>query len=92
MTSPELSARQLEAADNAASPNNQDMRRLSALPTEASLKSEPLESNTVGWDGPTDPQNPLNWSATRKNIYSIVISLFILNASVLYFPQMVTHN
>lgn len=24
------------------------------------------DSNIVDWDGPDDPQNPLNWSTSRK--------------------------
>lgn len=24
------------------------------------------DPNAVGWDGPDDPNNPLNWSMTRK--------------------------
>ena len=26
----------------------------------------PLESNIVGWDGPEDPDNPVNWSTFKK--------------------------
>lgn len=28
--------------------------------------SEPPDPNIVWWDGPTDPQNPMNWSWTKK--------------------------
>jgi hypothetical protein len=27
---------------------------------------EPVDKNVVWWDGPDDPQNPMNWSGARK--------------------------
>ncbi|KAH7392897.1 MFS multidrug transporter-like protein [Pyrenochaeta sp. MPI-SDFR-AT-0127] len=30
----------------------------------------------VTWDGPNDPQNPLNWSQKRKWVVTILVSLF----------------
>lgn len=39
----------------------------------------PHDPNIVDWDGPNDPENPRNWTKTRKMVN---ISLFSL--SVLY--------
>lgn len=33
-------------------------------------------STIVTWDGPDDPENPLNWSAGRKWVATILVSLF----------------
>ena len=33
------------------------------------------ESNVVGWDGPNDPENPHNWSLSRKYAVTIIYSM-----------------
>lgn len=57
-------------------------RHLSAISVEGAgaaaaaagfSKTETTEANAVGWDGPDDPQNPLNWPAKKKwaNIFAL---------------------
>lgn len=41
-------------------------------------------SNTVGWDGPNDPSNPLNWSPFNRNLHVVIVSLFTLIALVVF--------
>jgi hypothetical protein len=33
------------------------------------------DSNTVWWDGEDDPQNPMNWSMTKKWAHVSIVSL-----------------
>ena len=32
------------------------------------------ESNLIGWDGPNDPENPQNWSKSKKYTVTIFYS------------------
>jgi hypothetical protein len=32
----------------------------------------------VCWDGPNDPENPLNWSGLKKNLHIMSVSIFTL--------------
>jgi hypothetical protein len=34
----------------------------------------------VDWEGPDDPENPRNWTTSKKNLHVVMISLFTLNA------------
>ncbi|KEF57997.1 uncharacterized protein A1O9_05920 [Exophiala aquamarina CBS 119918] len=43
-------------------------------PGEAEKVDELRDPNIVDWDGPDDPANPLNWSATRKATMIGVVS------------------
>ncbi|KAI0403422.1 fluconazole resistance protein 1 [Xylaria palmicola] len=36
----------------------------------------------VGWDGPDDPANPLNWSSSRKTFIIVLISAVTFNISL----------
>ena len=45
--------------------NDLSAESLSAAETDEDT-SEPSDPNIVWWDGPTDPQNPMNWSWTKK--------------------------
>ncbi|CAG8958687.1 hypothetical protein HYFRA_00011529 [Hymenoscyphus fraxineus] len=47
-----------------------------------SYDEEQAEINIVDWNGPDDPENPLNWSSTKKNVHVITISLFVLIANL----------
>lgn len=38
------------------------------------------KNNVVDWDGPDDPQNPMNWPAWKRFIQVILGSLFLLTA------------
>jgi hypothetical protein len=37
------------------------------------------DDHIVDWDGPQDPQNPQNWSSTRKWTIIILISMITFN-------------
>ena len=52
--------------------------------TEAEVQtSEPQDQNVVWWDGPDDPENPLNWSEGLKlgNVAVISMVTFITQVS-----------
>lgn len=34
------------------------------------------DPNIVDWDGPDDPENPLNWSSTRRTLIIIFVSSY----------------
>lgn len=36
------------------------------------------DPNIVDFDGPNDPENPLNWSTTRKTTSIVIVSLTAL--------------
>jgi hypothetical protein len=44
------------------------------------MVDEPADPNVVDWDGPDDPEHPLNWSKTQKNLHLVIVSLFTLAA------------
>jgi len=37
-----------------------------SMPEEKNVEAHPLDPYVVDWDGPDDPQNPLNWSSRMK--------------------------
>lgn len=45
--------------------------------TEIKVK-EQQDSNIVGFDGPDDPENPLNWSTARKTTSIVIVSFTAL--------------
>lgn len=38
------------------------------------------DHNIVDWDSPDSPENPLNWSSSKKNVHLVIVSLFTLIA------------
>ncbi|KAL6917362.1 hypothetical protein FSHL1_008792 [Fusarium sambucinum] len=44
--------------------------------TEGQDIVQPQDSNAVGWDGPDDPNNPMNWTAKKK--WSCIGSLSVM--------------
>jgi hypothetical protein len=38
------------------------------------------KDNIVDWDGPDDPQNPLNWPAFKRMTQVVLASTFLLTA------------
>ena len=38
------------------------------------------KDNIVDWDGPDDPQNPMNWPTWKRLIQVILASTFLLTA------------
>lgn len=50
-----------------------------APPSDADTASDEIkheDANLVAWDGPTDPNNPKNWSMKAKWRYTVTVSLF----------------
>jgi len=45
--------------------------------------NEPVEVEPVSWDGPHDPKNPQNWSASRKRLIMFVNGIITVNVYVL---------
>lgn len=41
---------------------------------EITVKVQPVQ--ITGWDGPDDPENPKNWSSTRKWLATITVAMF----------------
>lgn len=68
--------------DKATSSNASDMERHSDLEkgpgTSAEEEEAERDPNIVDWDGPDDPANPINWTATRKWTNIGVISAMTL--------------
>jgi hypothetical protein len=52
-------------------------------------EAEPQDPNIVDWEGPDDPENPLNWSASKKwsNIAMLSFLTFLIPlASSMFAP------
>ena len=66
----------LEAGKRGPSPSKQEQQ----IP-----QNEPLDPNTVDWDGPDDPQNARNWSSKKKwaNIAVIASITFLTYTTLL---------
>ncbi|KAL9603171.1 MAG: hypothetical protein Q9219_001374 [cf. Caloplaca sp. 3 TL-2023] len=62
----------LHAKDNSVSDRDRDVTAV-GTPTEVE-KTSAVDLNTVGWDGPDDPANPLNFSASNKIINVGIVS------------------
>ena len=57
--------------------------------TDAVLEeTEARDPNIVDWDGPDDPENPLNWTSKRKVTATISIALITLLTYVNWFPRL----
>ncbi|KMU82403.1 vitamin B6 transporter bsu1 [Coccidioides immitis H538.4] len=62
----------------------------SEIPAQESLQRTPEKSNIVDWDGPDDPQNPINWSSVRRWMTITIVSVVtFLNAfgSTVFAPS-----
>lgn len=38
----------------------------------------PKDANVVDWDGPDDPENPMNWSSAKKTANLAIVSAMTL--------------
>lgn len=54
-----------------------------AEPDRISEEKEEQDPNIVDWDGPTDPENPMNWTDKKKWANIAVLSIMTL---VTYAP------
>ncbi|KAF5691018.1 major facilitator family transporter [Fusarium denticulatum] len=53
------------------------------LSATGTMVDEPQSNpNIVDWDGPDDPQHPLNWSKAQKNLHVGIVSLSTLAANL----------
>ena len=43
-------------------------------PSEGEDEEEQSDPNAVFWDGPDDPQNPMNWTNRRKWLQIVLLS------------------
>ncbi|KAF1999682.1 MFS general substrate transporter [Amniculicola lignicola CBS 123094] len=48
---------------------------------EATIETQPPDPNVVDWDGPEDPENPMNWPTSRK-----VVAIGIVSAIMFLSP------
>ena len=49
---------------------------VTALPDKDAQESN--DPNIVDWDGPDDPENPVNWSLKKKMATTVIISTITL--------------
>lgn len=47
---------------------------------ESTSERETKDDNVVGWDGLSDPLNPMNWPAWKRIIQVVLASSFLLTA------------
>ncbi|KAK7413983.1 hypothetical protein QQX98_007166 [Neonectria punicea] len=72
-------ARQLDTPGP--NPDQDDVETCSS-PTRTVVDEQNTNPNVVDWDGPDDPENPRNWSKSKKNMNVIIVSLFSLVANL----------
>ncbi|KAM0541533.1 hypothetical protein ACHAPJ_013202 [Fusarium lateritium] len=77
MSSSTFPSHQLETAISESSETHEKPSSFAAAADEA--LSSP---NIVDWDGPDDPEHPLNWSKAKKNLHLVIVSLFTLAANL----------
>ncbi|KAM0341651.1 hypothetical protein ACHAPU_009897 [Fusarium lateritium] len=84
MHSPTIQPSQLEAANRDGTDITSKAGSLKEpLSSHGSaVHTSPLDPNIVDWEGPDDPEHPLNWSKTQKNIHLAIVSLFTLAANL----------
>ncbi|KAH8673244.1 major facilitator superfamily domain-containing protein [Ilyonectria robusta] len=81
MSTQQLSYRQLESDVGSMGAEGEESDRHISL--AGTIINEPKSyPNVVDWDGPNDPENPLNWSSSKKNMHVIIVSLFSLAANL----------
>ncbi|KAH8164328.1 hypothetical protein CIB48_g3938 [Xylaria polymorpha] len=78
MSSQDTARSSLERPANASSEgHNGDMEA-----NRTSNETNSPDDNIVDWDGPDDPENPLRWSKTKKNVHIVIVSIFALVANL----------
>ena len=71
-----LEKHRTDVPDEASSNDSRDIEkgeRDAQKPNEVMRQTEPDE-NLVGWDGPNDPENPMNWDRSKKYITTVAYS------------------
>ncbi|KAG6354256.1 hypothetical protein INS49_004861 [Diaporthe citri] len=74
------STRSITSAANPVAPNLKPGQPTSAMNLDHS--GQQAEPNLVTWNGPDDPEHPKNWTASRKWLSIVPVSLFNFLASV----------
>jgi hypothetical protein len=59
--------------------------KLVPAPPVAEVVGPKVDPNLVQWDGPDDPENPLNWSRARRWKITAVVILLSINVYVSFF-------
>ena len=56
--------------------------------------NEPVERKPISWDGPNEPNNPQNWSASKKWLVMTVTGIITINVYVplVCTPRLPTDN
>lgn len=57
-----------------------DSRKEHELEQGEKTMEQTRDPNIVDWDGPDDPENPLNWPIWKKCLHVAYVSLFVLYA------------
>ncbi|KAF7557269.1 hypothetical protein G7Z17_g806 [Cylindrodendrum hubeiense] len=81
MSTQRLSYRQLETGAGGAGAEAEDIEKQTS-PAGTVVNEPNTDPNIVDWDGPDDPENPLNWSSSKKNMHVVIVSLFSLSANL----------
>lgn len=61
-------------------------------PDEPSIEKSTGNLNVVDFDGPDDPENPMNWSSPKKTAAITVVSLMTLLSCVLLYSSLILTN
>jgi hypothetical protein len=67
--------------DSVNSTDKEDMEKQGALEGDDQVPSETKSTNDpniVDWDGPNDPENPMNWPTSKKITNIALVSLITL--------------
>lgn len=67
------------AAEKAATSRDGHHDQQSSDPDQPATEQE-TKDNVVDWDGPDDPQNPMNWPAWKRLTQVAFASFFLLTA------------
>ncbi|KAI3325144.1 MFS general substrate transporter [Xylariaceae sp. AK1471] len=74
----EIARSSLEASASASlKGDNEDIE-----PAKMFTEKDSSDAHTVDWDGPQDPENPMNWSKTKKNAHIVIVSVLTLTANL----------
>jgi hypothetical protein len=73
-------AADLEAGDEKPSVAQSDSHDSGPRQLNGATTQPESKANIVDWDGPDDPQNPMNWPSWKRLIQVIFASAFLLTS------------
>lgn len=73
-------ANDLESGPEKSTGSADDQRDQEFEVSDSTVTKQELEDHLVDWDGPDDPQNPMNWSTARRLVQVVLASVFVLTA------------